>query len=232
MRSGNSSAGRPEVRYFSQRRALLEAARELSDSGLNPGTSGNVSVRTESGLLITPTGLPYQAMDAQDLVEMRLDGRAGGHQRAPSSEWRIHCDLYQARSDVSAIVHAHPMFCTTLSTLRKEIPAVHYMIAVTGASVVRCAGYATYGTEALSKNVLEAIAGSKACLMANHGMVAVGAGLPEALRVAREVEVLAEQYWRGLQVGIPHVLDDREVARVIEKFHTYGKQPVRRWGTG
>ena len=140
----------------------------------------------------------------------------------------MHRDLYQSREDAAAILHTHSMFCTTLSCLRKPIPAVHYMIAVTGATVVRCSRYETFGTAELSAAASEALRGSKACLLANHGMVALGKSLGEAFKIASEVENLAAQYWRALQIGEPFILDDAEMARVIEKFRTYGQQSKAR----
>jgi L-fuculose-phosphate aldolase len=213
------------MKYYSQRRTLLEAAQKMNADGLNHGTSGNVSVRVEDGMLITPTGMAYDQLSADDLVEVRWDGSVPNGQRVPSSEWQMHRDLYQQREDAAAIFHTHPMFCTTLACLRKPIPAVHYMIAVTGATVVRCARYETFGTAALSAAVGEALKGSKACLLANHGMLALGGSLAEAYKIACEVENLAAQYWRALQIGEPFILDDAEMARVIEKFRTYGQQP-------
>ena len=213
------------MKYYSQRGALLEAARRMSAEGLTHGTSGNVSVRVEDGLLITPTGMAYSQLSQEDLVEVRWDGTVPAGQRAASSEWQMHRDLYQHREDASAIFHTHSMFCTTLSCLRKPIPAVHYMIAVTGASVVRCARYETFGTAELSAAAGEALKGSKACLLANHGMVALGSSLADAHKVTSEVENLAAQYWRALQIGEPFILDDAEIARVIQKFATYGQQP-------
>lgn len=210
--------------HISLRREVLETARRMNAEALNRGTSGNVSARVEGGFLITPTGMPYDALGIEDLVELDFDGRARGVARKPSSEWRIHADLYRSRPEVRGIVHAHPMFCTTLAILRKEIPAVHYMIAVAGGPNVRCAPYRTFGSAELSEVTLEALAGRKACLLANHGMVAVGADLAEAFKVAREIETVAEQYWRALQVGSPFVLDEAEMARVLEKFKTYGQQ--------
>lgn len=212
------------MKYYSQRRTLREAAVAMHAEGLTRGTSGNVSVRVEDGVLITPTGIPYPELSPDDLVEVRWDGTVPHGQRLPSSEWRLHRDVYQSREDAGAIFHTHSMFCTTLSCLRKPIPAVHYMIAVTGAAVVRCAEYATYGTAELSAAAGVALKGSKACLLANHGMVALGTDLRDAHKVAAEVEQLAEQYWRALQAGTPVILDDAEVARVIERFRTYGHQ--------
>ena len=212
------------MRFFRERRELLEVARRMSSAGLSHGTSGNLSVRVERGLLITPTGMPYDEMSTEDMVEVMFDGHTPHAQRIPSSEWRLHRDIYQRRADGNAIVHTHSRFCTTLACLRQPIPAVHYMIAVTGSSIVRCAPYATFGSEELSKVTVETLGNDNACLMANHGMVAVGANLAAALKVASEVELLAEQYWRALQVGQPHVLDDAEIARVMESYRTYGQQ--------
>jgi L-fuculose-phosphate aldolase len=213
------------MRFLTERRAVVETARRMNAIGLNQGTSGNVSVRTPAGFLITPTGLPYDELDLGDIVDLRDDGSVVGQgSRLPSSEWRIHRDIYAARTEAQAVVHAHPMFSTTLAINRMEIPAVHYMIAVAGGSTVRCAGYATFGSEELSRLTLAALDGRKACLMANHGLIAFGRSLADALKVAAEVENLAAQYWRALQVGTPVVLDDAEMARVIEKFKNYGQQ--------
>lgn len=216
------------MRHVHERRQVIDFARRMNDSGLNQGTSGNVSVRVDDGLLLTPTGVPYEDLTLEDIVQLRLDGTVPGFpQRAPSSEWRIHRDIYAAREEAAAIVHAHPMFSTTLAINRMDIPAVHYMIAMAGGSTIRCSGYATFGTEELSRLALEALAGRKACLLANHGMLAFGKDLPDAFKLAREVENLSGQYWRALQVGRPVVLDDAEMARVLEKFRTYGQQPRR-----
>ncbi len=215
------------MRFFRERRELLDTARRMSSLGLSHGTSGNLSTRVDRGLLITPTGMVYDEMTTDDMVELMFDGHAPQGQRLPSSEWRLHRDVYQRREDANAIVHTHSRFCTTLACLRQPIPAVHYMIAVTGSSVVRCAPYATFGSEELSKVTVETLGSHNACLMANHGMIALGASLTEALKVASEVELLAEQYWRALQVGQPHVLDDTEMGRVMEKFRTYGQQKRR-----
>jgi L-fuculose-phosphate aldolase len=206
-----------------ERTAVLETARKMSALGLSRGTSGNVSQRAGRGFVITPTGMPYDALRAEDLVDVSFEG-ASRSRRQPSSEWRLHRDLYLRRADVRAIVHCHPIYGTTLSTLRKPIPAVHYMIAVTGEAVVRCAPYATYGTDELSKATVDTLGGSRACLMANHGLLAAGGDLETALQVAADVETLAEIYWRGLQSGVaPHVLDDHEMKRVLEKFKAYGQ---------
>jgi L-fuculose-phosphate aldolase len=213
------------MKYLSLRHEVLATARRMNETGLNQGTSGNVSVRVPDGFVITPTGMPYESCHPEDLVEVRPDGRVPSGQRRPSTEWHFHCDIYATRPDVSAIVHAHPMFGTTLACLRRGIPAFHYMIAVAGGRDVRCAPYATFGTPELSAFAVEALRDRKACLLANHGMISVGSSLTDAFKVAREVETLAAQYWRALQVGEPYVLDDAEMDRVLEKFRTYGHQP-------
>ncbi|MGQ0505507.1 MAG: class II aldolase/adducin family protein [Myxococcaceae bacterium] len=207
---------------------LLKTAKELNPRGLNQGTSGNASARSgAASFLVTPTGVSYDALSDEDLVELNLDGSARTGKLAPSSEWRIHRDLYAQRSDVGAVVHVHSMFATTLACLRKGIPAMHYMVAAAGGNDIRCARYETYGTEELSRAVLDAMQGRKACLMANHGMLAVGPDLASALKLAVEVETLAAQYWRALQIGEPHILDDAEMARVHERFRSYGQSKKR-----
>jgi L-fuculose-phosphate aldolase len=206
------------------RQALLEAARASVARGLNHGASGNLSVRTAEGFLITPTGMACDGLVMDDLVALRHDGSAAPGQRAPSSEWRLHRDLYAARPDLGAILHAHPRFCTTIACLREDLPPVHYMLAVTGADRVRCSDYATYGTEALSRTAVATIGASRACLLANHGLVAAGRDLDEALRVALEVETVAEYWWRARAVGSPVLLTTEQMADAIARFATYGKQ--------
>ncbi|MCP3104354.1 class II aldolase/adducin family protein [Myxococcus sp. K15C18031901] len=206
------------------REAMIETCRKMNASGLNQGTSGNLSQRVDGGFLLTPTGMDYDVLVPEDIVFMRLDGSHEGR-RAPSSEWQIHRDLLAAKPEVGAVLHAHSMFCTTLACLHRGIPPFHYMVSAAGGTDVRCAPYATFGTPELARHVLEALDGRKACLMGNHGMVAVGADLPKVFKLAVEVETLAAMYWRALQVGTPVLLDDAEMARVLEKFKTYGQQP-------
>jgi len=207
------------------RRGIIAAALAMNALGINRGKSGNVSARIRGGFLITPTGLAYESLRLADIVPMTLAGKAGGA-RLPSSEWRFHRDIYAARRDAGAIVHAHAAFATTLACLGRGIPSFHYMIAVAGGADIRCAPYATFGTQALSDHALRALAGRKACLLANHGMIAIGATLPAALALAVEVEALAEQYWRALQIGKPKLLSKAEMTIVLDKFRTYG-QPGR-----
>jgi L-fuculose-phosphate aldolase len=204
------------------REELRDTARRLNTGTLNQGTSGNASVRLDEGFLVTPSGMPYDELRAEDLVRMGTDGTPAPGQRRPSSEWRFHRDIYTSRPEAGAIVHAHPQFATALACLRRSIPAFHYMVAVAGGDSIRCAEYATFGTDELSQNALAALAGRRACLLANHGIIAFRENLPRALALALEVENLAAQYCRALQVGEPQLLDRAEMARVLEKFADYG----------
>jgi L-fuculose-phosphate aldolase len=190
--------------------------------GINQGKSGNLSVRLTDGFLVTPSALAYEVMLPDDIVKMRWDGTPEGT-RPPSTEWRLHRDIYLGREDARAIVHAHPMFATTLACLDKEIPAFHYMVAVAGGSTIPCAAYATFGTQELSDRTVAALAGRKACLMSHHGMVAFSDAMPAALTLAVEVETLSAMYWRALQIGPPTVLPEEEMARVLARFAVYGK---------
>ena len=174
------------------------------------------------GFLITPTGVPYAQTVPEQIVAMTLGGEARGTLR-PSSEWRFHRDIYAARAEVQAIVHAHAPFATSLACLHRGIPPFHYMVAVAGGKDIRCAPYATFGTQELSDCALEALDGRRACLLANHGMIAIGPSLEQALALAVEVEMLAEMYWRALQIGEPVQLSDGEMDAVLEKFRTYGQ---------
>jgi L-fuculose-phosphate aldolase len=205
------------------RRALLQAFRRLEAAGLCPGTSGNASVRDAGGFWVTPTGLPAGEMREADLVMMDLDGRPRGR-RLPSSEWRLHRDVYADRPDVGAVAHTHSPHATALACLRRDIPAFHYMVATTGATSIRCAAYATFGTAELSSRARRALGSGKACLLANHGALAVGADLAEATRVVAEVETLARIYLLALAAGKPVLLDDEEMARNLVKFKNYGQR--------
>ncbi len=203
------------------RSAIIATALEMNVAGINRGKSGNVSARIDGGFLITPSGLPYADTTPGDIVAVDETGTASGT-RKPSSEWRFHRDIYRARPEAAAIVHAHSPFATTLACLDRGIPAFHYMIAMAGGNDVRCAPYATFGTQALSDHALRALDGRRACLLAHHGMIAIGETLKKALALAVEVETLAEMYWRALQIGEPRVLGDEEMREVLAKFATYG----------
>ena len=209
----------PEYSYV--KRSLQRVLR-WRQKGINQGTSGNVSARWGEGLLITPSGLAYDTMAPEEIIYLERDGTPHGP-HSPSSEWRFHLDILLARPDIQAVVHAHPNYCTAHAILGKGIPAVHYMIAAAGGSTIRCAPYATFGTEELSREVVNALEGRLACLLANHGLIACGPSLRKALWLANEVEVLAKQYFLSLQIGEPVVLSDEEMTTVVEKFKTgYG----------
>lgn len=195
----------------------------MNRSGINQGTSGNLSVRCGEGMLITPSGMPYSKLTMTDIVYVDASGENEGP-RLPSSEWRIHFDLYHAREDALAILHAHPAECVALACMHRAIPAFHYMVAVAGGRNIRCAPYATFGTQELSDHVLQALRDRKACLMANHGLLCIESGIGRALSLAIEVEQLARSYLRCLATGEPVLLDNDEMERVLEKFKTYGVQ--------
>ncbi len=205
------------------RKAVIETCLAMNASGINQGTSGNVSVRGGKGFLITASGVSYDTMTPDQVVEVDLDGGYYGDWM-PSSEWRMHLDIYRDRADAQAVVHTHSTHATALSCLRKDIPPFHYMIAVAGGASLRCADYATFGTRELSENMLHALKGRKACLLANHGAISFGPSLDKALWLAGEVEALCHQYHLACQAGEPIILDDAEMARVLDRFSTYGKQ--------
>lgn len=214
----------PKLRHLEERRAMIAACRDMNRLGINQGTSGNISVRVDGGFLVTPTGVPYDKLAPELMVLMTADGRFKGDV-LPSSEWRFHRDILARRPDANAVVHCHAMFSTTLAILHKEIPPIHYMIAAAGGPSIRCAPYATYGTQELSDHALAALEDRKACLLANHGMIALGPTLARAMWLAVEVETLAAQYWRALQAGKPKLLSAAEIATVMGKFGSYGQQP-------
>lgn len=209
------------------RRLLLATARRLHSIGLSAAASGNVSVRCGRHLLITPSGIDYADLDAADMVRLTSQGEPTGgpsmHSRKPSSEWRMHCDIYQQRPEFGAIVHSHSACATAIACQRRAIPPFHYMVTRAGGHDIRCAEYATFGTQQLSDNVLVAIRDRSACLLANHGQLAAGTDLAAALRLAWEVEELARQYCHTLQIGEPVLLDEAELKRVSKQFSRYGQ---------
>lgn len=207
---------------LAQRHGMAAAAHHLAQAGLNRGTSGNISVRGGSGLLVTPSSMPVNAMSAESMVMLDLNGKTTS-QLKPTSEWRLHRDILTARPEINAVVHTHSTFATTLACQQLDIPPFHYMIAVTGGDSIRCAPYALFGSQALSDAALLALAGRKACLLAHHGMIALGRDLDDALAVAIEVEALCEQYWRVLQLGAPKILSAAQMSEVMEQFKTYGQ---------
>jgi L-fuculose-phosphate aldolase len=206
------------------RTMVIAACRELTRQGLTHGTSGNISVRCDARrFFVSPSGMDYEVLEADDVPLMDLDGRWFGRRR-PSSEWRFHRDILNSRAEVGAIVHTHSPQATALACTGRGIPAFHYMVAVAGGRDIRCAPYYAFGTQELSDAALAALKDRKACLLANHGVIATGADLPSAISLAAEVENLALQYCAALSLGGVNILDDAEMYRVVEKFRTYGQQ--------
>lgn len=206
------------------RKKIIAVARLFNSTGLSFGRSGNVSVRTARGFLITATGIAYADMKATDIVEMDYRGRSISGRKEPSSEWHMHRAIYQKRRDINAIVHVHSPYATAVACTRKPVPAFHYMVTVLGGGSIPCAKYATFGTEKLARNAVATLGHLHACLLANHGQIAVAGDLATAFRYAGEVENLARQYCISLMAGGPVLLDDQEMQVNIEKFKTYGKQ--------
>lgn len=205
---------------------LLGITQKLAELGLNKGTSGNCSVRVDEGFLVTPSGFSVEAMTPASMVQMQLDGTFEQSEK-PSSEWRFHRDILARRPEINAVIHTHSMFATTLACLHQDIPPFHYMIAVVGGDTIRCAPYALFGSQVLSDNALTALQERKACLLANHGMIALGRDLEDALAVTVEVENLCEQYWRILQLNAkPPLLSEAEMLEVFQQFKGYGKWAI------
>lgn len=205
------------------RREVIETARAMAGSGLSVGTSGNVSCRWGDGMLVTPSGVPYDDLVTGDIVFVASDGTWRETRRKPSSEWRFHLAAYQARPDDSAVVHCHSLNATALACAHKPIPAFHYMVAVAGGTDIPLVPYATFGTATLAAGIAAALRTRKAALMANHGQIACGRTLADALDLAQEVENLAAQYVKVLELGEPKLLSGDEMDRVIKRFSTYGK---------
>lgn len=208
------------------REAMVATCRAMNASGINQGTAGNLSIRCDDGFLITPSSLAYDRMEAEDLVAMEFDGTYAGERR-PSSEWRFHRDILKARSDIDVVLHCHSIYATTLACHHKEIPSFHYMTGIAGGTTIRCARYATFGTQALSDAAIEALEGRLACLLGQHGQISLGKTLDGALWMATEIETLSRMYVQALTLGEPPVLPDDEMHRVIEQMRrmSYGQGP-------
>jgi L-fuculose-phosphate aldolase len=206
------------------RKTVIATAQSMSQRGLSPGRSGNVSARWSDGMLITPSGMAYDELKPADVVFVGADGSVAATARKPSSEWRFHLAAYQSRPDIAAIVHTHSLHATVLACAHKPISAFHYMVAAAGGHDIPCVPYATFGTEALSRHVTDGLRARNACLMANHGAIAVAGSLAAALELAAEVEVLAEQYIKVLMLGEPKLLPPEEMAVVLENFRRYGQR--------
>jgi len=205
------------------RQEIIAVTHALDAAGLVPNKSGNVSCRSPGGFTITPAGVPYRSLAPGDLVELPVDGEPASAGSRPSSEWRMHAAIYATRADAEAIVHTHSPRATALACAGHGIPPFHYMIALAGGDV-RCMPYATFGTAELAETAVRGLEGRRATLLGNHGVIAIGRSLTEAHAVAFEVENLAGEYLAMLSAGlVPRLLDDDELARVIEKFTDYGR---------
>jgi L-fuculose-phosphate aldolase len=205
------------------RQQLLATSRRLLELGLNRGSSGNASVRYGDGMLITPSALPVSDMTSESMVRMDLEGKVL-QGRKPSSEWRFHRDIFVARPEIGAIIHTHSIYATTIACLRRDVPPVHYMIALAGGDTIRCTPYSVFGEQTLSDHALEALRERKACLLGNHGMIALGTDLADALAVTVEVEFVCEIYWRTLQAGEPQILTPQQMHEVQQKFVEYKRR--------
>ena len=211
-----------------QRSAVVEAMQALVEKDLTSGTSGNISVRTGRGMLITPTGIVPQQLLPEHIVAMSLEGLAEEDQLSPSSEWQMHADVYREKPGINAIVHCHSPYATILACARKPIPALHYMVAAAGSYGIPLADYATFGSKELSQANLRALSGSLACLLANHGQLATGLSLDGALKLAELVEEQAHCYWGTLAIGGPTLLEDGQMDEVLHAFASYGQQQTRK----
>lgn len=206
------------------RRLVVEAMQQLRSSGLSSGASGNVSLRTDRGMLVTPTGVPPAELSLAGIVSLQLDGTVDENQLLPSSEWRIHADIYAAKPEVMAVVHCHSNYATILACAHRPIPAQHYMIAMAGSHQIPLAPYARFGSQALSQAALQALSSSRACLLANHGQLATGESMKDALELAALVEELAHWHWGALAIGGPRLLDSAQMDEVMQAFASYGQQ--------
>ena len=205
-----------------QRQDLIDTARRMNELDINQGCAGNLSFRSGENFIITPSGVHYDEMHTDDLVEVSISTGRVIHGGRPSTEWRFHRDILASREDIHVVLHAHPVFSTALACQQREIPAFHYMVAAAGGKRIRCADYALFGTQTLSTYVLKALGDHRACLIANHGLITLGKNLKSALNLAVEVETLAAQYIRVLQMGEPVLLSDTQMDEVIEAFSGYG----------
>ena len=203
---------------------VIKYAKMLNVKNLSALRSGNISVRYKNGFLITPSGVKYSQLETEDVVFVSLDGKFDSLKQRPSSEWRIHKDIYVNKKEANAVVHAHSTHATAVSAHGKSIPAFHYMVALAGGDDIKCAEYATFGTEELSKNILDALDKRKACLMSNHGQVVFDTNLEKAFELAEEIENICHQYINTLKIGIPKILSNNEMKKVLEKVKDYKKE--------
>ena len=206
------------------REELIRHSRAIRSRELGVGKAGNLSARVAGGFIITPTGMDYDLLEPADIVTLDPEGKPTEGRRTPSSEWRIHRDIYMHREEAGAVVHVHSPYATALACSRRQVPAFHYMVAVAGGDSIRCADYATFGSQELSDNTLQALDERAACLLANHGMIAMGRDLPAAFAMAVQVEDLCRQYALACRFGEPVCLDESEMRTILEKYKSYGRQ--------
>ncbi len=214
----------PKLNHMQLRKQVIQTCLDMNEEGLNQGTSGNVSVRIPAGFLITASGVPYKKMKPHHVVTMDLEGGYVGDY-LPSTEWRMHMDLYKARPEAGAIVHVHSTHATALACLRKDIPCFHYMMGVTGGTSLRVSDYAEFGTQDLSDTMLKAMIDRTACLLANHGQICFSGTLDKALWLAGEIEAICHQFWAASVAGKPVILAEAQMTTVLKRFKTYGRQP-------
>jgi len=202
---------------------IIKYANMLNSEKLSTLRSGNVSLRYKNGFLITPSGVKYSLLKVDDIVFVSLDGKFDETKNKPSSEWRFHKDIYSSKNEANAIVHAHSTHATAVSAHNKDVPAFHYMVALAGGNDLKCAKYATFGTQELSDNIINALKNRKACLMSNHGQVAFGDNLEQAFELAQEVENICHQYINAIKIGEPKILSSSEMDVILEKVKNYKK---------
>ena len=202
---------------------IIKYANMLNSEKLSTLRSGNVSLRYKNGFLITPSGVKYSLLKVDDIVFVSLDGKFDETKNKPSSEWRFHKDIYSSKNEANAIVHAHSTYATAVSAHNKDVPAFHYMVALAGGNDLKCAKYATFGTQELSDNIINALKNRKACLMSNHGQVAFGDNLEQAFELAQEVENICHQYINAIKIGEPKILSSSEMDVILEKVKNYKK---------
>lgn len=207
------------------RRAVIETARELNSRGINVNKSGNISARFRDGFLITPTGVPYETLLPEDIVFIDLESGGSQGRRLPSSEWKMHAEVYRARTDAGAVAHCHSAYATALACQNMPIPAFHYMVAAAGGDSIDVVPYETFGTHALAVRAAESLRKKNACLLEHHGSLAIGKTLAKAIQLLAEVENLARQYCIVRSLGEPRLIPADEMAQVVQKFKTYGRQP-------
>ncbi len=207
-----------------QAEEVIKYAKMLNTENLSALRSGNISVRYNDGFLITPSGVKYSSLQIDDIVFVSLNGQFDEKKQKPSSEWKFHRDIYKNKREANAIVHSHSTNATAVSAHGKSVPAFHYMVALAGGNDIKCADYATFGTEELSNNVIRALENRKACLMSNHGQVAFEKSLDKAFELAQEIENICHQYINALRIGVPKILSNNEMNKILGQIKNYKKE--------